>query len=104
GDGGVFGFTRAVRDDGFPAGLVGHGDGFDGFGGGADLVEFNEDGVGGLFLNALLQEFGVGNEDVVAHELLGLAELFGLRDPALPVVFGETVFDGDNRVLGGQIG
>ena len=49
--------------------------------------------------DALLQALGVGDEEVVADELDVVAELFGEELPAVPVVFGEAVFDGDDGVL-----
>ena len=74
-------------------------DGFEGFGDGADLVDLDEDGVGDLLLDALLEALGVGDEEVVADELDLVADVFGEVLPAVPVVFGEAVFDGDDGVL-----
>ncbi len=45
-----------MGDDGSVAGAFGHVDGFDGLGNGADLVELDEDGVTGAYLDA----FGKG--------------------------------------------
>ena len=74
-------------------------DGFEGLGDGADLVDLDQDGVGDLLLDALLQALGVGDEEVVADELDCVADVFGEELPAVPVVFGEAVFDGDDGVL-----
>ena len=46
GDGGVLGLAGAVGDDGGVARAVGHLDGVQGLGQGADLVDLDEDGVG----------------------------------------------------------
>ena len=52
GDGGVFGLTGAVGDHGGITGPVGHLDGVQGLGQGADLVDLDEDGVGNPLLEA----------------------------------------------------
>ena len=43
--------------------------------------------------------FGVGDEDVVAHELHVLAQALREDLPAVPVALGHAVLDGDDRVL-----
>ncbi len=90
---------RAVADDGGVAEAAGEFDGFEGFGDGADLVDLDQDGVGDLLLDSLLQALRVGDEEVVADELDFVADLLGEELPAVPVVFGEAVFDGDDGVL-----
>src|SRR5690606_5569449 len=45
GDGGVLGLARAARDHGRVLRRVGHGDGLEGFGQGADLVDLDQDRV-----------------------------------------------------------
>ena len=49
-----------MGDNGRPAGAVGHGDGVQRLGQGADLVELDEHGVGAAELNALPDALGVG--------------------------------------------
>ena len=49
--------------------------------------------------DALGEELGVGDEEVIADELGGLAELVGDHLPAGPIVFGAAVFDRDDRIL-----
>ena len=44
----VFGFAGAVGCDCAPACAMAHFHGFDGFGQGADLVDFDEQGIGGF--------------------------------------------------------
>lgn len=46
GNGGIFGFTRAVGGDGGVTGTVSHLDGIEGFSEGPDLVDLDENGVG----------------------------------------------------------
>ena len=43
------------------------------------------------------QALGVGDEEIVADELAALADEFGQRLPALPVVLGHAVLDRDDR-------
>lgn len=59
GDGGVFGFARTVRNDSGKATPFGEFDGFNTFRDGADLVNFNQDGIAGFFVDSSLEEFGV---------------------------------------------
>ena len=46
----------------------------------------------------------IGDEEIVADELDFLAELVRDELPAVPIVFGEAVFDGNDRVLAHPIG
>ena len=55
-------------------------------------------------VNAALQELGVGDEQVVADKLDLVADALGQLAPGRPVVFGQAVFDGDDRVLVDQVG
>src|SRR5690606_37851611 len=101
----VFGFAGAVRDDGGIPGTLGHFNGGEGFGERADLVDLDQDRVGNTLVDSLLQDLGVGNEQVIAHQLHFLAQLVGQQLPAIPVVFGHAVFNADNGVFvapGGQ--
>ena len=88
-----------MRADGGIAGLVSHLDGFQSLRYGADLVQLDEDGVAGTQLDALGQTLGVGDEQVVAHQLDLAAQLAGHLLPAFPVLFVQTVLDGDDGVL-----
>src|SRR5690606_18805728 len=87
---------------------LGHLDGGEGFGQGADLVDLDQYGVRNALVDALLQDLGVGDKKVVAHQLHPLAQLFGQDLPAFPVVLGHAVFDGNDGVLvapgGEQVG
>ncbi len=99
GDGGVFGLARAVADHRGVAGAVGHLDGLEGLGQGADLVDLDQDAVGAALGDALRQALGVGDEEVVADDLDLVAQGLGDRGVAGPVVLVERVFDRDDRVL-----
>ena len=54
---------------------LGQFDGVERFGQGADLVDLDEDAVAGFLVDALLQAFGVGDEQIVADELDLAAQL-----------------------------
>ncbi len=99
-DGGVLGLAGAVRDDGGPAGGVRHADRLERLGEGADLVELDQDGVGGALLDAAREALDVRDEEVVADELHAVADAAGERRPAVPVVLGHAVLDGDDGVVG----
>ena len=45
----------------------------------------------------------IGHEQVVADELDACAELPGEQLPAVPIVFGESVFDRNNRITIDQV-
>jgi hypothetical protein len=73
----VLGLARAVADDGRVVGALGHLDGGEGLGQRADLVDLDQDRVGDVLLDAFLQDLGVGDEQVVAHQLHPLAQAVG---------------------------
>ena len=83
---------------------VGQLDGVQGLGEGADLVELDEHAVAHAQLDSLADAAHVGDEEVVAHQLHLLAQLFGEHLPALPVVLGHAVFDGDDGVFLNETG
>mmetsp|Transcript_81542 Transcript_81542/g.226847 ORF Transcript_81542/g.226847 Transcript_81542/m.226847 type:complete len:508 (+) Transcript_81542:825-2348(+) len=105
GNGVVLGLARAVRDDRGVAGALGHLDGGEGLGQCADLVDLDQDRVGDALVDAFLQDLGVGDEEVVTHQLHLAAQHLGDVLPAVPVAFGHAVFDRDDGVFvdpGGQ--
>ena len=64
----------------------------------ADLVHLDQDRVRGAQLDALPQAGGVRDEQVVAHQLDLPAQALGQPHPAVPVLLGEAVLDGDDGV------
>src|SRR5512133_2996803 len=105
GNGGVFGLARAMADDGGVTRALGHLDAGKGLGQGADLVDLDQDRVGNALVDAFLENFGVGDKQVVTHDLHLFAQTVGQNLPAVPVVFGHAVFDADDGVFvdpGGQ--
>ena len=63
-----------------------------------NLVHLDEDRVGCAHLDTLLQELGVGHEQVVTYELAPVAYLSGELHPVLPVVLIQTVLDRVDRI------
>ena len=47
-----------------------------------------------------MQTLWIGHEQIIANKLCFLAQSIGQEFPAVPVVFGATVFNGYNRVIG----
>ena len=93
-----------MRDHGRVAGLRRHLDRFERLGQRADLIRFDEDAVGDLALDALLQDGRVGHEQVVADELNLVAQTPAQERPAVPVVLGHAVLDRDDRIARDEIG
>ncbi len=76
--------------------------GFNGFnrlGEGADLVELDQQCVGGFIFDGAAYALGVGDQQVVAHDLDAIAHLFDHQLPAFPVILGQAVFNRNNGVL-----
>ena len=65
----------AMRNHVGVRGALGHLDGGKGFRQRADLVDFDQDRIGDALLDAFAQDFGVGDEQVIADQLHLLAEL-----------------------------
>ena len=74
-------------------------DGVEGLSDGTDLVQLDQQGVGGAEVDGLLQTSRVGDQQVVADELQTIAEASGDGSPVFPAFLVERVLDGDDRVL-----
>ncbi len=99
----IAGLTGAVGNHvGVTCGL-GQFDGVESLGHGTDLVQLDQDGVAHALVDAVGKDVGVGNEQVVAHQLDAVAHFFRLQGKAVPVGLGQAVFDGDQRELAGEI-
>src|SRR6185437_5999920 len=85
-DSGVLGFAGSMRYDGGVAGALGHFNGIQRFGEGADLVHLDEDGVPYPAFDSLSESLGVGDEEVIPHELNAVAQALGEELPAVPVI------------------
>ena len=57
------------------------------------MIDLDENGIGDAELDPLLQKPGVGDEEIVADQLHVAPHLVRHRLPAVPVVFGHTVFN-----------
>ena len=77
-------------------------DSVEGLGQGADLVHLHQQCVGRTAVDAVFEALGVGDEEVVADQLDLVADRFGEGNPAVPVILGQGVLDGDHRELGDQ--
>jgi hypothetical protein len=69
GDGAVFSFAGAVRSDGAPTITLASFHGLDSLGQRTDLVQFDEQGICGVFLDRAADTFRVGDEQVIAWSL-----------------------------------
>ncbi len=85
-----------MRDHRIPSNGVGHLDGVQCLCKGPDLVQLDEDRIGGLFFDPLGNPLGVGDKEVVSHNLDAAPQFCGHLGPVLPVVFSEAVFNGIN--------
>ena len=92
-----------MADDGGVACAFGHFNGGKGFRQSADLVDFDEDRVGDAFVYAFFQDFGVGDEQVIADQLHFFAQALGQDFPAVPVAFVHAVFNADDGIFKGEV-
>ena len=92
-------FTRTVRSNSCVACLVSHFDSFKSLRNRADLIELDEDRVSAAKLDTLFKTLGVCNEQVVAYKLDLVSKLLCKLLPALPVLFIESVLNGDNGIF-----
>ena len=83
------------------SGGLGQCDGLHGLGEGADLVGFDEDGVGSPQLNPAGKPGRVGDKQVIPHQLHLTAQLPGQGLPACPVLFPCPVLDGTDGITAG---
>ena len=79
--------------------LVSHLDSFKCFGNRTDLVELDKDRVAAAKADTLCKSLGVGYEQIVADQLYLAAKLLGKLLPAFPVLFVQSVLDGDDGIL-----
>ena len=88
-----------MRGDGAPAGAVASLDRFNRLGQRADLVELDQQGIGGFLADGPAHALRVGDQQVIADNLQAVAQQFDHQLPAFPVILSQAVFDGDDRVL-----
>ncbi len=92
-----------MADDGGVARAFGHFNRGKGFAQRADLVDFDEDGVGNGLVYAFFQNLGVGDEQIIADQLHFFAQALGQDFPAVPVAFVHAVFNADDGVFKGEV-
>src|SRR5262249_26573915 len=68
-----------------------------------NLVYLYQDTVGRAVLDAPLQALHIGDKEVVPDQLNFAPQLARQLAPTIPVILGEAIFDGSNRVLGTQL-
>ena len=67
-----------------------------------NLIDFHQDGITDPFVDSALKKFHIGNKQIIAHQLHTIANLVGQQLPCLPVVFGASILNADNRIFTGQ--
>ena len=87
-----------MRDDRGVAGALRGLHGLEGLGEGANLVDLHEQRVCRAQLDAATQAGGVGDKEVVANQLHARAKARRELTPAVPVLLGQAVLDGDDGV------
>ena len=78
---------------------MGHLDRFQRFGNRSDLVQLNQNGIAAAKGNPFCQTFGVGDKQIVSHQLYPVSQLPGQHLPAFPVLFVQTVLNGINGIF-----
>ena len=69
----------------------------------ADLIRFDQHGVGSAELGAVRQSVDVGGKEVIADDLDSGAESVGELSPTLPIVLGHAVLNRDHGKSGGPL-
>mmetsp|Transcript_11880 Transcript_11880/g.49771 ORF Transcript_11880/g.49771 Transcript_11880/m.49771 type:complete len:561 (+) Transcript_11880:77-1759(+) len=100
-DVGILGFARAVGRHDAPARLLGHAHRLDRLGDGTDLVHLEQQRVARLGLDGGGDALGVGDEQVIAHNLAHARA--GKQAGVLKVILVEGVLDGHDGVLGAEL-
>ena len=98
-DGRVFRLAASVGNDGGVARAFRHFHGFHRLRQRADLIHFDENGIGDAFVDAAGEALRIRDEEIVADELNFAAERLRQKFPAVPIFFAEAVFDGNNRII-----
>ena len=65
----------------------------------ADLVELDQDRIGNILFNATGENLGIGDIQVVTHQLALARRQLRVYCPTFPVVFSQAILDGDDGVL-----
>ena len=92
GDKAVDGLAASVGDTRTPAGLTAHLNRFNGFSKRPDVVEFDQNRIGGLFLNAPFNVLDVRHKKIVSYQFNTVAQELIEGLPTAPVIFRQPVF------------
>ena len=95
----VLGFPGSVGGHDAPSVLLGKLDGIDGLTDASDLVDLEEEAVGGLLFDGLLDLDGVGHGQVITDDLDVFSDFGNDLGPVGPVILVKGVLDGDDGVL-----
>ncbi len=88
-----------MRDDRLISVRASQLDRFQRFGQRSDLIELDENRVGYVFADSSRQPLRAGDEKIIANELQAVTKSGRQLRPPIPVVFGKTVFNGNDRIL-----
>ena len=77
-------------------------DGLQRFGQRADLVDLDQQRIGEALADPVPQTVGIGDEQIVAHQLDGVADPVGQRLPPCEIVFRHPVLDRADRIVAAQ--
>ena len=92
-----------MRHDSRVSGTLRHLDGLQCLGQSTDLVDLDQDGVAEATCDAIGQALGVRDEQVITDELNLAAECIREHLPALEVILSHAIFDGDDRIVRGEV-
>ena len=95
----VFRFAGTVRDHEAPAGLAAKMDRRHRFTDRADLIQFDERGITGFFLDRTCDEMGIRDEVVIPDYLNLVAQARSMCAESVLIVLRQTVLDRDNRIF-----
>src|SRR3954468_22383260 len=69
-----------------------------------DLIDLDENRIGNAALDAAGKPLRVRHEQIVADELATIAKRLRELRPPIPIILGQAVLDGDDRVLTQPLG
>ena len=81
------------------SGFLSHFDRIESFRQGSDLVYLDQNGVCDTLFDTFCQSLCICHEQIVSYQLDLAAQSVSQDLPSIPVIFCQTVFDGNNRIL-----